>query len=201
MSRFNVSRRLRMAALAVTAAFALLMSSAAGATADTPVPVPLSDPMPLPAGEPMPLPANEPVPTPAQITVTSMPGYNTPKPHAAHLNTAHANTNLATPAVSYVTLAALPANEPVYGEIPLMAQTDQDLTTTPYYILIVDSSTEQVVKACGTGTQCGVYVSSSAAITKNYVAYVAPWASTLNGIQDIQAFSQPETVEWFHVCG
>jgi hypothetical protein len=183
-----------MIGLAAVAAVTLSLIGPSGAMADTPIPTPASDPMPLPAGEPVPVPANEPVPTPAHITVTNMPGFGAPKPHAVH-------TNTATPAVSYVGLAALPANEPVYGEIPLMAQTDQDLTTTPYYILIVDSSTGQVVRACGTGTQCGVYVSSTAAISKNYVAYVAPWASTLNGIQDIQAFSQPETVEWFHVCG
>lgn len=172
MSRFSVS----LAAVAL----GLLVSTASGAAADTPVPTPAADP----------------IPTPASVTVTSMPGYGAAKPR-----TAHAKTGVVSPAISYVTLAALPANEPVYGEIPLMAQTDQDLTTTPYYILIVDSATEQVVQACGRGTQCGVYVSSATAISKNYVAYVAPWATTLNQIDDIQAFSQIQTVEWFHVCG
>jgi hypothetical protein len=173
MSRFSAS-------LAAVAALGLLVSTASGATADTPVPIPASDP----------------IPSPASVTVTSMPGYGAAKPH-----TAHAKAGAASPEFSYLTLAAFPADEPVYGEIPLMAQTDQDLTTTPYYILIVDSTTEQVVQACGTGTQCGVYVSSATAISKNYTAYIAPWATNLNQIDDIQAFSQYQTVEWFHVCG
>jgi hypothetical protein len=178
VNRFNVLRRLGMAGLAAVVTSALLMAGASGATADTPVPIPASDPIPLPAS----------------VTVISMPGYDKPKPHNAH-------AGAASPAVSFVSIAALPANEPVFGEINLQAQADQDVGPTPWYIMIVDDSNGQVVKSCGTGSQCGLYVESGTAISKNYTAYVGSLATTVGAIQNIQVVSQPQTVSWFHVCG
>jgi hypothetical protein len=168
-----------MAGLAAAASLALLMAGASGATADTPIPTPASDPIPIPAS----------------VTVKSMPGYDKPKPpHSAH-------ANAVSPAVSFVGLAGLPANEPVFGEIPLLATADQDVGPTAWWIMIVDNSNGQVVSHCGAGTQCGFYAESGTAITKSYTAYVGSLATTVGAIQNIQAVSQPETVEWFHVCG
>ena len=101
----------------------------------------------------------------------------------------------------FVVLAASPANEPVFGEIPLLATTDQDIGPSPFWIMIVDDSTGSVVSACPRDTLCGLYANSDTAITRNYTAYVANWATTVSTMQNIQAVSRVVTVDWFHVCG
>ena len=161
-----------MAGLAAAAAFALLLADTSGAKADTPVPVPA-----VAAGT-------------GGAAHLAPPIAGKPK-----------SQQNATPLVTYVLISATPANEPVFGEIPLLAQTDQDVGPTPFYIMIVDDSTGDVVKTCGTGTQCGTFVGMATAVTKNYTAYVGDYATTVGAIQNIQAVSQPQTVSWFHVCG
>ena len=186
MNRFTVRRRLATIGLAAVAAVTLSLMGPSGALADTPVPIPASDPMPLPASDPIPTPLNA-----ARAVHLAPPIAGKPKTRSA----------AATPQTIGAFIGATPANEPVFGEIPLLAQTDTDITQTPYYLMIVDDSTGQVVADCGTGTQCSTYVESGTAVTKNYTAYVGDYATTVSGIQNLQAISQPQTVEWFHVCG
>ena len=187
MNRFTVRRRLATIGLAAAAAVTLSLVGPSGAMADTPVPIPASDPMPLPASDPGAIPA-APISTAGHLAPRVA---SKPKTRSAAV----------TPQTIGVFIGATPANEPITGEIPLLAQTDTDITQTPYYIMIVDDSNGQVVADCGVGTQCSTYVASAAAVTKNYTVYVADYATTVSGMQNIQAISQPQTVTWYHVCG
>jgi hypothetical protein len=102
------------------------------------------------------------------------------------------NPSLAvTPVAAFsVTLAASATSVTPGTAVTLTATANQDITSTPWYIVILDSS-NTVIAHCGNGTACTASVTSSTATSVTYHAVIG----TITGASP-QGTSAPVTVAW-----
>lgn len=76
------------------------------------------------------------------------------------------------------TLSVGPAYRLVGTTATLTAKFAVDVGPTPYYNMIFDITSGQLVKACGSGTTCTATVTKSAATSRKYVAVRATYSTT-----------------------
>ncbi len=72
------------------------------------------------------------------------------------------------------TLSASSTSPSIGQSVTLNATANQQVGPTPYYIDILDQTTNQVLKACGTGITCSVSVTQTSATTHTYLQRSSP---------------------------
>jgi hypothetical protein len=77
----------------------------------------------------------------------------------------------------------------------LRAESESDVGPTPYYIMIHDTTTNTLVRACGTGTECVATITQIEASTHRYVASIARYSSTFPPT-DAKSTSHPWYLTW-----
>jgi PASTA domain len=92
-------------------------------------------------------------------------------------------------------LGAAPASLPAGGTASVTAASSVDVGPSPYWIVIVDTTSNTAVAICGFGTFCTASVSQPGATTHGYVAYVSAFPGSLPPA-DIRATSNTVSVQW-----
>ena len=91
------------------------------------------------------------------------------------------------------TLSASSTSPSIGQSVTLNATANQQVGPTPYYIDILDQTTNQVLKACGTGITCSVSVTQTSATTHTYLTELA---SSSTGATPFAATSSTVSVTW-----
>ncbi len=91
------------------------------------------------------------------------------------------------------TLSASSTSPSIGQSVTLNATANQQVGPTPNYIDILDQTTNQVLKACGTGITCSVWVTQTSATTHTYLTE-KPSSST--GATPFAATSSTVSVTW-----
>jgi hypothetical protein len=95
--------------------------------------------------------------------------------------------------VCLTSLTVNPAAPRVGGSTLLTTTANRNVGPTIWVIEIVDAS-NSLLKSCASGTSCSVTVSSSAAVTKSFKAYLVPFWRTATVSTD--PFLGPVSVTW-----
>lgn len=107
---------------------------------------------------------------------------------------AHDVTSVLWKSVS-VSLVANPTTVEVGSPTTLTATTSADLSSSPFFVQIYDTSTGTLVQSCGGASPCTATFTGSQAATDSFVAYVAPYA-TSSPLKSSQAESTTSYVTW-----
>jgi hypothetical protein len=94
-----------------------------------------------------------------------------------------------------VSLAASPTTVAVGGSTTLTATTSADVSSSPFFIEIYDTSTHTLLNSCGDGTVCTATETADQAMTDSFVAYVASYDSS-DPPRAVQATSAVGYVTW-----
>jgi hypothetical protein len=133
----------------------------------------------------------QPTPTfmPYFAVVSGLPGVYPPPNEVAWSGTQVTWTGVS------LTLSTSATTLPVNGVVTLGATTSQDIGPSPFYIEILDTTSQTVLASCGFGTRCGTTVSQAAATTHRYLAAVASYSGALPP-PNLQTLSMPAWVAW-----
>lgn len=98
--------------------------------------------------------------------------------------------------VDWVVQLSGPVGDLLTGEpARLIANVNEPLDETPYFLIIENSDTGEVLKSCGNGQSCSTAASRSTSGDATFVAYLSEVADGTGGF----VFSDPLTVTWVEV--
>ena len=95
-----------------------------------------------------------------------------------------------------VSLTAVPAALTAGGTTALTASANVNVGPTPWFIVILDSTTGTVVAVCGSGTTCSTTVTMAGCAVHTYNAYIS---ATSNPPTDVRAVSSSVVASWLVV--
>jgi hypothetical protein len=94
-----------------------------------------------------------------------------------------------------LTLAAGSHTLPVGNSTTLTETSDNDITYSPFYVQIWDTTTDALLAQCGTGTTCSAVVSQSVATTHTYQATFGGYTTTYP-TPELQSTAATNYVTW-----
>jgi hypothetical protein len=96
----------------------------------------------------------------------------------------------------HLTVDASVNTSPVGGQSVVTARTAEDVGPSPFYILLFDTTTRNLLGACPAGTFCSLGITKNVATTHMYTAYLgSSWTGTVDQTQQLWVNSDPTGVE------